>query len=158
MARERESASESILATMWLEHPSKLLRQLRNDLALQVDRNRLKRTDDDVVSLGQSEKGLPELTCTAAEFRSDSRLNFKLELEKQQKGWLFKRFQFSLYLAGRNIKMVRIHLNERVSHDPVKVPLCHFHIGDSEAHIPFPIMSPRLMVHLICEHIEPDLG
>jgi hypothetical protein len=31
-------------------------------------------------------------------------------------------------------------------------------IGDSQAHVLFPIMSPRLIVHLICEHIEPDLG
>jgi hypothetical protein len=54
--------------------------------------------------------------------------------------------------------MIRIHLNREGGHDPLNVPQCHFHIGDSKAHVPFPIMSPRLMVHLICEHIEPDLG
>lgn len=27
-----------------------------------------------------------------------------------------------------------------------------------EAHVPFPIMNPRLILSLFCEHIEPDFG
>ena len=153
LAREREAASEASLASMWLEHPSKLRRELRSDLAGQVDRNRLRSFDDGVVT-----NSLQSLDCSGVEFRSDSRFDFKIELEQLQKGWAVKRFQFHLHLAGRSIRMVRIHLNNRVAHDPLTVPRCHFHIGDSKAHIPFPIMSPRLLVHLICEHIEPDLG
>ncbi len=158
MARERESASETSLASMFLEHPSKLRLQLRSDLARQVDLNRLKHSDDQVVKLNSPTSGLQELVCPKVEFRSDSRLNFKIELERLQQGWLVKRFQFHLHLTGRSIQMVRIHLNHKVGHDPVRIPRCHFHIGDSKAHIPFPIMSPRLMVHIVCEHIEPDLG
>jgi hypothetical protein len=156
MAREREKISESNLESMWFDHPSKL--QLRSDLFRQVDLDRLKRLDDRAVTLNPPEKGLQEIVCSGAEFRSDSKLSFKIELEKQQQGWIVKRFQFHLHLSGRGIKMVRIHLNHKVSHDPLRVPRCHFHIDDSEAHIPFPVMRPRLMVHLICEHIEPDLG
>jgi hypothetical protein len=54
--------------------------------------------------------------------------------------------------------MVRIHLNPATLHDPLRVPRCHLHVGDSQAHIPFPIMNPRLILSLICEHIEPDFG
>lgn len=158
LARERESASEANLAKMWLDHPSKLRLQLRSDLAGQVDLGRLKRSDDRVVKLNPPAKGLQELVCPAVEFRSDSKLDFKIQLEKQQQGWLIRRFWFHLHLSGRKIQMVRIHLNDKVGYDPLRIPRCHFHIGDSKAHIPFPIMSPRLMVHLICEHIEPDLG
>ncbi len=158
MARERESASEASLASMWLDHPSKLRLQLRSDLARQVDLDRLKRSDDRVVSLNPPANGLQELVCPDVEFRSDSKLNFKIELKGLQQGWLVRRFWFHLHLSGRKIQMVRIHLNDKVGHDPLRVPRCHFHVGDSKAHIPFPIMSPRLMVHLICEHIGPDLG
>ena len=158
MARERESATEANVASMWLEHPSKLRRQLRSDLARQVDLKRLKRSDERSVNLDPPQANLQQLVCPAVEFWSDSKLNFKIELEELQQGWLVKRFQFHLHLSGRSIQMVRIHLNENVGHDPLTVPRCHFHIGNSKAHIPFPIMSPRLMVHLICEHIEPDLG
>jgi hypothetical protein len=28
------------------------------------------------------------------------------------------------------------------------------HIGDSRAHVPFPIIHPRLILYLICERIE----
>ncbi len=158
LARERESASEVALATMWIEHPSRLRLQLRSDLARQTDLGRLQRSDDKVVHLSPSINSRQELVCPSVEFRSDSELNFNIDLEERQAGWLVKRFKFHLRLPGRSVPMLRIHLNERAWHDPLTVPRCHFHIGDSRAHIPFPIMSPRLMVHLICEYIEPDLG
>ena len=157
MARERENASEAAIATTLLEHPGTLRRELRHDLARQADFGRLKQSDN-VINLGPPTYGGQELVCPAVEFKSDSKLDVKLDLEERQQGWLVRRFQFHLHLSGRRIPMLRIHLNEQVGHDPVRVPRCHFHIGDSQAHIPFPIMSPRLMVNLICEHIEPDLG
>jgi hypothetical protein len=158
MARQRESASEANVANMWLEHPSRLRIQLRSDLARQSDLRRLKRSDDRVVNLNPPANSLQQLVCPGVEFLSDSRLNFKIEMEELQQGWILKRFQFHLHLLGRSIRMVRIHLNQQAGYDPLMIPRCHLHIGDSKAHIPFPIMSPRLMVHLICEHIEPDLG
>jgi len=148
LARERERASEAALATMWIEHPGKLRRQLRSDLARQVDLGRLKHSDDKVVQLSPPIDNRQELVCPSVQFRSDSELNFQIDLEERQEGWLVKRFKFHLHLPGRRVLMVRIHLNERVGHDPVTVPRCHFHIDDSSAHIPFPIISPRLMVAL----------
>jgi hypothetical protein len=158
MALERENASEASVARMLLDHPGKLRLQLRSDLARQVDLKRLKRSADQIVRLSPPTNNFQELVCPAVEFWSGSILDFRIELESLQQGWLVKRFQFHLRLSSRSLKTFRIHLNEKVGHDPVKVPRCHFHIGDSKAHIPFPIMSPRLMVHLICEHIEPDFG
>jgi len=80
----------------------------------------------------------------------DIRQNLILELSRHeyigakvgQRGWSIQRFRFGLRFAGRSIKMIRIHLNGAGSHDPLKVPRCHFHIGASGAHIPFPIMVP----------------
>jgi hypothetical protein len=158
MARGREEASQAYLESIRLDHPAMLRRQLRSDLATQADLKRLKRSDDQVVHLTNRSEDILELICPAVEFSSESKLEFKIEVGKRQEGWLIRRFQFSLYLAERRIKMVRIHLNERLGHDPVRVPRCHLHLDNSNAHIPFPVMSPRLMVHLICEHIEPDLG
>jgi hypothetical protein len=158
LARERERASEAALASMLIEHPAKLRRQLRSDLARQVDLGRLKHSDDKVVQLSPPMENRQGLMCPLVQFVSAAELDFQIDLEERQEGWLVKRFKFHLHLTGRRVQMVRIHLNERAGHDPVMVPRCHFHIDDSGAHIPFPIMSPRLMVHLICEHLEPDLG
>jgi hypothetical protein len=126
-------------------------------LAEQANRGRLKKTYDTPKLETRPEK-VQELVCEGIEFRSDSRLSFKVEMGREHTGWLIKRFKFDLHVAGRSINMVRVHLRPSTGHDPLKVPRCHFHIGDSEAHIPFPMMSPRLILHLLCEHIEPDLG
>lgn len=156
LARDRESACQSSLLQMVLDPPSKVRRQLRNYLAEQANCGRLKRTYD-VPRLDTLAGGLQELVCEEVEFlRSDSRLSFKIRMEQEQAGWLVKQFKFFLSLPGRKIAMIQIHLDEDGRRDPLKVPRCHFHIGDSKAHIPFPVMSPRLIVHLICEHIEPD--
>lgn len=157
LAHDREDAAEAILAQMTVDNPGTLLRQLRHYLAEQANRGRLNRTYD-VPRLDALEDGLQELVCEDVEFRSDSSLNFNVLLEREQAGWLVKRFEFHLHFARRSINMVRIHLNQDRGRDPLTVPRCHFHIGDSNAHIPFPIMSPRLMLHLICEHIEADVG
>lgn len=70
-----------------------------------------------------------------------------------------REFEFHIYLPDtRRVKMVRIHLNATASHDPLKVARCHMHIDDGDAHVPFPVLNPRLILHLICEHLEPDFG
>jgi hypothetical protein len=158
LAHDRENASEAILAQMTVDNPGTLLRQLRHYLAEQANRGKLKRTYDAPRLDNTREKGLQELVCEEVEFRSDSSLTFSVLLEPERTGWLVKRFDFHLHFVGRSINMVRIELLQDRGHDPLNVPRCHFHIGDSNAHIPFPIMSPRLMLHLICEHIELDVG
>ncbi|MEK7753768.1 MAG: hypothetical protein AAB654_17735 [Acidobacteriota bacterium] len=68
-----------------------------------------------------------------------------------------KQFQFRVFLPGAcSVRKLRIHLNPGDSHRPLTVPRCHMHIGDSRAHVPFPIIHPRLILYLICEHVEKD--
>jgi hypothetical protein len=142
---------------MILEHPSKLRLQLRHYLAEQTNHGKLKRTYDEP-RLETHVGGLQELVCEEVEFQSESRLSFNILMEEEHTGWFVKRFNFDLHLERRSINMIRIELKQKMGRDPLRVPRCHFHIGDSKAHIPFPIMNPRLMLHLICEHIEVDLG
>lgn len=142
-----------------MEPPNLLGRQLRTYLSRQVDHGRMKRTDERIPRLEALEEGVNELACPKAEFSSDARLEFRIQFEATQRGWLMRRFQFHLHLEpGRRINMVRIHLNADASHDPLVVPRCHMHVGNGEPHIPFPIMDPRLILCFICEHLEPDLG
>jgi hypothetical protein len=154
----REAAYEASLLQMDLDQPGMLLRRIRHYLAEQTNRGRLKRTYDDVPKLETHSGGIQELICEEVEFRSESKLRFNIQLEQLQEGWRVKRFKFHLHLAGRRIEMIGIHLNQARGRDALNVPRCHLHIGDSQARIPFPIMSPMLMIHLICENLEPDLG
>lgn len=150
---------ETALGAMLIESPALLGRELRQDLSRQFDHSRMKDTHGRVPQLETVEGGLNELTCPEAEFADGGRLLFDIQLEKSQRGWLVKRFRFHLHVPpSRTIGMVRIHLNPETWHDPVRIPRCHLHVGDSQAHIPFPIMNPRLILSLICEHIEPDFG
>lgn len=159
LARDRDSQMEAALGAMLIESPALLGRQLRQDLSRQIDSGRIKRTEDRVPQLATLEGGLNELKCPGADFVDGGRLLFDIQLERSQRGWLVKRFRFHLHLPpSRTIGMVRIHLNPGPLHDPIRIPRCHLHVGDSQAHIPFPIMHPRLVLSLICEHIEPDLG
>jgi hypothetical protein len=160
LAREREDASDGALGRLLLEPPDTLRRQLRAYLGRQADHRRIAPgTYDKVLRLQTVQGGLNELSCEDLEFSSGVRLDFQIQLQQAQGGWCVKQFTFHVHLPKpRAISMVRIHLNPCASHDPLAVPRCHFHIGDSGAHIAFPIMNPRLILHLICEHIEPDLG
>jgi hypothetical protein len=159
LAREREDRTGGALAEMLLEPPDQLQREVRHYLSRQVDYDRMKRTDEKFPQLTQVQGGLNELACPGAEFSSGARLEFCVQLKETQQGWLVKRFRFHVHLAqARSIDMVRIHLNEVTSYDPLAVPRCHMHIGNSRAHIPFPIMDPRLTLHLICDYLEPDFG
>jgi hypothetical protein len=152
LAREREAKTERALAEMLLEPPDLLRRQLRDYLFRQVDRQRMERANEKIPQLAVVEGGLNELACPEAEFSSGARLEFKIQLEEKQRGWLVKRFRFHVHLPrARSINMVLIHLNAEAWHDPLVVPRCHLHIGDSQAHVPFPIMDPRLILHFICE-------
>jgi hypothetical protein len=99
------------------------------------------------------------MECSAVEFISGSTLTFKIRLEQDLAGWVVKQFQFHVKLAQpRRVKMVRIHLNPVAARDPRVVPRCHLHIDNSSPHVPFPIINPRLILHFVCEHIEPDIG
>jgi len=159
LARAREAKTEGALAEMLLEPPDRLRRQLRDYLSRQADRGRMKRADEKIPQLAVVEGGRSELACPEAKFSSGARLEFKIQLEEQQRGWLVKRFRFHVYLPGeRCIDKVLIHLKAEAWHDPLVVPRCHMHIGDSQAHVPFPIMDPRLILHLICKDVEPDFG
>lgn len=159
LAREHEAKTERALAEMLLESPDQLRRQLRAYLSRQVDHGRMERTDEKIPQLAALQGGLNELACPEAKFSSGARLEFKIQLEEQQRGWLVKRFRFHVYLPGeRCIDKVLIHLKAEAWHDPLVVPRCHMHIGDSQAHVPFPIMDPRLILHLICKDVEPDFG
>ena len=159
LARERDTATEAALAGLMLEPPNILRLQLRAYLSRQVDHGRIRRTDEKIPQLAKVQGGLDELSCPELEFSSGVRLTFNIQLEEHQRGWLVKRFKFHVHLPQpRSIKMVRIHLNAAVMQDPLTAPRCHMHIGDSRAHVPFPVMNPRLILRLICGHIEPDLG
>jgi hypothetical protein len=138
LARERDAAGGSALSQLTIEDPADLLRKLRHYLAQQADRRRLKRTYDGP-KLAMVESGRQELVCDEVEFRSESRLSFHIQL------------------SGRRVGMVRIHLNENHGPDPMTVPRCHLHIDSSNPHIPFPTMSCRSILHILCECIEPDL-
>jgi hypothetical protein len=91
---------------------------------------------------------------------SISSLDFNICMKKQQAGWRITQFKFHLRLpAERKVGMVRVHLNVERARDPLLVPRCHMHIGRGKrAHVPFPIMSPRLILQLVCDVMEPDVG
>ncbi len=159
LALAREDTCDATLSKMYLDDPGKLRRWIRLYLAEQSNRGRLKKTYDGVPRLETHSAGIRELICDEIEFLlSESRLTFNIRMEQLQEGWRVKQFKFHLHLPGRRIQMIRIHLNQARGRDELNVPRCHLHIGDSQAHIPFPIMSPMLMIHLICENLEPYLG
>ena len=155
LARDRESATQAVLRGMRFE-PDHLRRQLRQYLSRQVEHGRMKRLDDRVPQLTRARDDLYKLACPDVEFSNGGRLLFNIQLEENQRAWILGGFEFHLHLP--HSRKIRIELNSEVSHDPLRVPRCHFHLDDWPTHIPFPIMHPRLVLSLICEHIEPDLG
>jgi hypothetical protein len=159
LAKAHEATTETALREMVLARPDLLGRQMRAYLSRQVDYRRIERTNEKILQLTTVQDRLNELACPELELSSGARLEFKMRLEEDQRGWLLKQFRFHVFLPGaRSVQMVRIHLNSEAWYDPLTVPRCHMHIGDSHAHVPFPIMHPRLILHLICKHIEPDFG
>jgi hypothetical protein len=159
LANDREVEAEVHLSALALDSPGVLGRQIRNDLHLLVDRRRVKHSNEKIIQIETIGGGLTELTCRQLTFASGARLDFQIQLEEDRRGCHLKRFRFHIHLPNeRRIKMVRIHLNHQIAHDPLSIPRCHFHVDDSGAHLPFPAMNPRLILHLICEHVEPDFG
>lgn len=159
LARDRDGQMEAALGTMLIGSPGMLVRQLRHDLSRQTEHRRMKRADEKTPRLETLQGGVTKLVCEETEFFSGARLSFELQLDREQRGWRVMSFEFHLRLPSeRNIDMVRIELNSEASDDPLRIPRCHLHVGESKAHIPFPIMNPRLILSLICEHIEPDFG
>jgi hypothetical protein len=157
IAREHERRSDAIWGEMDSIEPNLLQRQLRDRLSRQTDHNRLKhRVNEKIPTLKSIGVNKYELACPKITFVSDAQLEFKIEVEKQQTGWLTKRLKFHIFLAPKtSINMLRIHLNPTTSHDPTEIPRCHMHIGKNGAHIPFPAMDPELILHFICEQIIP---
>ena len=96
MARDHEKGLEQISSQLWLEEPGTLRRQLRNDLATQADLNRIKRSDEKVVTLSYRGE-FTQLECQRIEFTSDSWMSFSLELERKQQGWSVRRFMYKLH-------------------------------------------------------------
>ncbi|MGB9456879.1 MAG: hypothetical protein WCB12_12600 [Bryobacteraceae bacterium] len=159
LARDREAATDAAVDRMLLEAPDIVRRQLRAYLSRKVDCGRIERTDEKIPQLMTLQGGFSQLSCPDVQFSSGARLSFEIKLEEKQGGWLVRQFQFHITLArSRTIKMVRFHLNAATRHDPLTIPRCHLHIDNSEAHVPLPVMDPLLMVHIICEHVEPDFG
>jgi hypothetical protein len=153
LARERETALQAALSQLELNPPDRLLRELRDYMSRQRDLRRIKPFAPKVVHLMEISDVVQELACAEVEFSSEARLDFNIEMERQQRGWSVSRFRFHLFLPrDRKINMIRIHLNPQSVRDPLRVPRCHFHIGDSRAHVPFPIMPPLLMLDLICRY------
>jgi hypothetical protein len=158
IARLNDAATQASLDSLTVE-PALLLRHLRYYLSRQSDYRRITRLKERAVELTQVEGGAQELEGSAIEFSSGSALAFRIRLEQGRTGWAVKQFRFHVKLAQpRCVKMVRIHLNRATARDPLAVPLCHLHIDSSRPHIPFPIVNPRLVLHLVCQHLEPDIG
>jgi hypothetical protein len=162
LAREREDAYENALATMDVNGSSQL-RDLRAYLGRLFDRKCIKEPVEKAVQLQQEKDGVNKLTCSSVKFVSESRLEFTIWMEPQPPGWRISEFEFNLILPRqRDITAVLVHLNAERGRDCLKVPRCHLQIGRAgkhgKAHIPFPVMSPLLMLHLICEVIEPDFA
>lgn len=161
LAAEREKAYEAAVQAMNL-NPSEQLRQMRAYLARQEDYRRIKKLRDKIVQLRQQAGGACELECPSVEFVSGTSLEFTIRMEPQPPGWRIRSFQFHLRMPKRAVDMVRIHLNAQPGRDHMRVPRCHLHVGrgakEGDAHIPFPVTSPLLLLHLLCEVIEPDFG
>jgi hypothetical protein len=160
LALEREDSFESALDELDLDPPDFLRRQMRAYLAEQEDHGRIKRFAEKSVQLSQRTDGIQELECQAVQFASGSSLDFNVRMKKRQTGWRITQFKFHIHLPpARKVNMVRVHLNTTRNRDALTVPRCHLHIGGGKrSHIPFPIMSPRLTLHLVCDVIEPDVG
>lgn len=160
LAIERESAFESALDELDLDPPDFLLRRMRAYLADQEDHARIRHFAEKSVQLKQLTDGFQELECHAVQFASGSRLDFNIRMQKKQTGWRMTQFKFHLRLPpARKVNMVRVHLNVNRTRDALIVPRCHLHIGGGKrAHVPFPIMSPRLTLQVVCDVIEPDVG
>jgi len=159
LAQGREDKADSHLSEMCLISPDRLMRELRAYLARQAELGRIRRSNERAIQINKPGGGIDELFCPEMEFKSGAILEFRIRGVTTQPGWMVKQFKFHLRLPGeRVIDMVRIHLNAARSHEPLRVPRCHLHIGRSEAHVPFPVMHPLLILQLLCEHLESDLG
>ena len=160
LATERENAYEAAIAAMNLDAADQL-RRMRTYLARQEDRRRIKRLGGGTIQLRTLTTGVCRLECPSVEFNSGSTLDFRMKIEPQPAGRI-SWFEFHLNLPGAPIDMVRIELNDRRGHDLLRVPRCHLHLGrgarEGDVHIPFPIMPPLLILHLLCSILEPEFG
>jgi hypothetical protein len=133
---------------------------MRAYLADREDHGRIKHFAEKSVQLSPQTDGIQKLECLAVQFASGSSLDFNIRMKKQQTGWRMTDFEFNLHLPrARKVNMVCVHLNVSRTRDALVVPRCHLHVGGGKkAHLPFPIMSPRLTLQLVCDVIEQDVG
>lgn len=158
LARRRDDAVTSA-AERGVSDPGNLYRQLRHYLQSLVDRKRMSTRVVDALRLTTQKSAINDLRSAVVEFASGSKLEFNIQVEKSQDGWMIVSYEFHLSLPqSRAVKMVRLHLNRAASHRPLHIPRCHMHVGDSEAHVPIPAMTPLMLLHLICEILEPDIS
>lgn len=158
LARQRDGITQTALEELIVSGPDHLLRQIRYYMSRQADHGRFRNLREKAIQLTLLDQISQELS-TNLEFSSGSKLTFKIRLNKNQRGWVVTQFQFHVKLMQpRRVGMVRIHLNAAEWHDPLSIPRCHLHVDSSRPHIPFPVCDPRLILHLVCEHIEPDIG
>lgn len=157
LARAGEDRFDASLAQIEIESPSRLCRELRFYMAELANRRILKRSDD-APQLKTISDLAQQITCPKAEFTSGATLMFEIELQKDQGNWSVRHCQFDLRLFGRKVEMASVHLRPEATHEPHRVPRCHLHVRPSHVHIPFPATDPRLILYLMCEHVEPDLG
>jgi hypothetical protein len=159
LARKRDEDTQAALSEMELDEPHVLRSQLRAYLARQADLGRIKHAGSNAPEM-TTLHGSVKLKCNELAFTSGSRLTFEITIDKRQTGWVIQKFEFHVRLPPkRKVKMVRIDLNEKDSwNDALRIPRCHFHVDESEPHLAFPVLNPRLLLHAMCEQIEPDFG
>jgi hypothetical protein len=158
LARQRDRATRAALDELIVRGPDYLLRQIRHYMSRQADHGKFRNLRERAIELTQIDEISQELS-TNLDFSSGSKLTFKIRLTRNQRGWTVAQFQFHVKLTQpRRVGMVRIHLNATDGYDPLAIPRCHIHVDSSRPHVPFPVSDPRLILHLVCEHIEPDIG
>jgi hypothetical protein len=160
LARQRDQDVQTAISAMKLDEPHVLRSQLRAYLQRQVDRGHVRRAGGNVPEINTLGPDAVCLNCEELAFTSGSRLKFEIKLNRLQTGWVIRQFEFHVRLPSkRKVKMVRIDLNEADNwHDALRIPRCHLHVDDSEPHISFPVLDPRLLLHTMCERIEPYFG
>jgi hypothetical protein len=157
LARLRDEATQAALDALSVD-ADRLFRQIRHYLKRQTDYGRFGHLKENAVER-ETVKGGWELKCKHLAFSSGSEMKFCIRLEAGQQHDAVRQFYFDVKLAQpRPIGRVRIHLNPQMGRDPLSVPRCHLHIEHSRPHVPFPVLDPRLILQLMCEHIEPDMG
>ena len=156
LASRRDTDVQNAITEMVLDPPNSILREMRFYLSRRVDSRRIENISEKVIVLNVRNHGITALICPEIEFLSGAKLKFEVEMESTQVGWKVKSFEFHLSLPESTVKMIQFHMMGKEPINSLDVPRCHLHIGTSKTHLPFPFMDPRLILYLICDHLERD--